>query len=148
MKMTRGFTFNLDALVSVVLASIALAAIVAITSTGKTTALGTLPIYTTAQDVNLVMDKNGTLVQGWNVSSGTYSSNLLANLNRLVPPPMVARLNVTLCTWSDPNINCNSPIIVETNSTEMSEKAVSRRVFTDLRNNRLGLAILEVGFAK
>lgn len=147
--MRRGFTFSIDALLAVVIAMLGVAAVVALNSNTKTTALEMAPLQMTAQDALSVLDKNGTLKNGFDQTDAQLSASLSASLARVVPQRMGARMNVTLCTVSggaSPVFTCSRNIVVQTNSSEMTVKSAARRVFSEMSGGRIGMAVLEVGY--
>ena len=146
MRLAKGFTFSIDALLAVIVAMVGIAAVVAITSTGRTEATEMNPLQAAGQDLLTVMDKNGTFKAMFNQSDAQAANAVSASLGRLLPPQLVARLNITLCNYSGPGFSCSRNIVVQTNTTDMQFRSVARRVFADARNGKYGVAFLEVGY--
>lgn len=142
----KGITFSIDALIAVMIAIIGIAAVIGITNTGRTEATEMGPLQATGQDVLTVLDKNGTFMEMFNQNDAQAASAAAASLTRLLPPQLTAKLNITICTFTNPGFNCNRNIVVQTNSSEMPFKSVARRVFADARNGKFGVAFLEVGY--
>jgi len=143
--MRRGVIFTLDALVAVVIAITALTVITQLLSLRSGEWYKEIALYNSAQDFLTSRDKDGTLVGIFNQTD----TDAIATLNTLISaqittnPSMVARINVTVCTYEGSFV-CDRNFSAGQAGTTQTESVV-RRVFTN--DSYYGIATMEVWYS-
>ncbi|MCX6776918.1 MAG: hypothetical protein NTY73_03045 [Candidatus Micrarchaeota archaeon] len=143
--MRRGVVFTLDALVAVVIAITALTVIMQLLSLRSGEWYKEIALYNSAQDFLTSRDKDGTLDAIFNQTDSDAIATLNSLISVQIPPSMVARINVTVCTYEG-SFACNRNFTAGQAGTTQT-RSVVRRVFTDTNNNYYGIATMEVGYS-
>jgi len=142
--MRRGVVFTLDALVAVVIAATALVVVVQLLSLRTGEWYKEVALYNAGEDFLISRDKDGTLKEIFDKTDAEAVSTLNNLMQFQIPPSMVARINITICSYSG-TFSCTRSITAgESGTTET--KSVVRRVFTDTEKNRYGVAVMEVWY--
>jgi len=142
--MRRGVVFTIDALVAVVIAVMSLAVITQLLSLRAGEWYKEIALYNTAQDFLTSRDKDGTLKGIFNSTDAEAITTLNDIMSFQIPPSMMARINVTVCTYGT-SFTCDRVITAgQGGSTET--KSVVRRMFTDTDNRKYGIAVMEVWY--
>lgn len=142
--MRRGVVFTLDALVAVVIAATALVVVVQLLSLRTGEWYKEIALYNAAQDFLTSRDKDGTLKAIFTMTDADATSTLNSLMRFQIPPSMVAKINITICTYSGA-FTCTRNVVAGENGTTPT-KSVVRRMFTDTENNRYGIAVMEVWY--
>jgi hypothetical protein len=145
MEMRRGVIFTLDALVAIVIAVMALTILMQMVSLRTNDWYKEIALYNSAQDFLTSRDKDGTLSGTFYSTDAIAISTLNSLISSQIPPNMVARINVTYCSYQSNAFACNRNIVAGQNGTTQI-KSVVRRVFTDSNNNYYGVAVMEVWY--
>lgn len=142
--MKRGVVFTLDALVAVVLAVMALAVITQLLSLRTGEWYKEIALYNSAQDFMTSRDKDGTLKGIFNSTDADAISTLNNSMAFQISSSMVARINVTICSYTG-GFTCDRNFIVGQSGSSQT-KSMIRRIFTDTQNNKYGIAVMEVWY--
>ncbi|MCX6775823.1 MAG: hypothetical protein NT130_03180 [Candidatus Micrarchaeota archaeon] len=143
--MRRGVVFTLDALVAVVIAITALTVITQLLSLRSGEWYKEIALYNSAQDFLTSRDKDGTLEAIFNQTNPDAIATLNSLISVQIPPSMVARINVTVCTYPGSFV-CNRNFTAGQAGTTQT-KSVVRRIFTDTNNSYYGIATMEVWYS-
>lgn len=143
--MRRGVVFTLDALVAVVIAITALTVITQLLSLRSGEWYKEIALYNSAQDFLTSRDKDGTLDAIFNQTNPDAIATLNSLISVQIPPSMVARINVTVCTYQGSFV-CDRNFTAGQAGTTQT-KSVVRRVFTDTKNSYYGIATMEVWYS-
>jgi hypothetical protein len=145
MEMRRGVIFTLDALVAIVIAVMALTILMQMVSLRTSEWYKEISLYNSGQDFLTSRDKDGTLTSVFYSTDAIAISTLNTLIASQITPNMVARINITICSYQSNIFVCNRNVVAGQNGTT-PVKSVVRRVFADPTNNYYSTAVIEVWY--